>query len=92
MKRESSSEENFMPFDSPPWFDLSKELGREHKPSTDTFEVTENGTLISSRWLNKDGTYKTGLDLETETLKVELADISRRLLSIAKRFGDVPSV
>jgi hypothetical protein len=79
MKLVSNSEENSMSSDSPPYFDLSKEFSREHQ-----MVVTENETLISSRWLNADGTYKTGIDLETERLRVDLEDIARRLIAISK--------
>jgi hypothetical protein len=50
----------------------------------DELAVTETGLVTHARWLNPDGSYKEGRTLEVELLKVELENISRRLLRLVQ--------
>src|SRR3990167_2536273 len=47
---------------------------------TTDYRVTADGGLTHKRWLNSDGTRKTGVELEKEKMRVELESISRRLI------------
>ena len=40
-----------------------------------------DGVLVHKRWLNEDGTRKTGIELEREQLLVELELMADRLLT-----------
>ena len=46
------------------------------------YTLTPEGTLVHKRWLNEDGTRKTGIDLEKEQMKVELEIMAQRLIAL----------
>jgi hypothetical protein len=48
------------------------------------YRTTPDGTVTHKRWLNPDGSRKTGKDLEDELMRVELETIAQRLLSLAR--------
>ena len=52
----------------------------EQRWVTTDYRVTADGGLTHKRWLNSDGTRKTGVELEKEKMRVELESISRRLI------------
>lgn len=45
-------------------------------------QISPHGLLTHRRWLNPDGTYKTGKDLEDELLRVELERLARDMLRL----------
>lgn len=46
--------------------------------------VAVNGVLVARRWVNEDGTMKTGRELKLALIQVELEDITRRLVRISR--------
>jgi hypothetical protein len=43
--------------------------------------------LVHKRWLNPDGSRKDGLELKKEQMLVELQQLTKRLLALAKELG-----
>jgi hypothetical protein len=57
--------------------------------STD-YRLTPDGTVVHKRWLNADGSRKSGVELKKEILRVDLERISERLLEIDSDLSTIP--
>ena len=55
------------------------------------YRLTPEGNLAHKRWLNPDGSYKVGVELENEKMRVELEIMARRLLEFVKTYPSAPS-
>ena len=55
------------------------------------YDTVVDGVLYHKRWVNSDGTLKTGIELEREKLRVELQCIARRLVAIEKETAALES-
>lgn len=49
--------------------------------------VVVDGMLVHRRWVNEDGTMKTGRELQLALMQVELEDITRRLQRITRELN-----
>lgn len=54
--------------------------------SKEDFRVVD-GVLIHERWLNPDGTRKTGVELEKEELLVQIQCVASRLMELCRDQG-----
>lgn len=58
--------------------------GQEDDGRPRDFRVVDD-MLVHKRWLNPDGTYKEGQELELEQLRAELERLTKRIMEIARK-------